>query len=353
MRSPTSQDGTVRQMVYLQLILGFALLVAGGEALVRGAVSVASQFGVSPLLIGLTLVGFGTSTPELVTSLQAAFGGFPGIAIGNVVGSNIAKVLLILGVAAVIMPLAIDPIAFRRDGTALAIATILAAGVIIYGALDRWMGSVLIFALLAYLVVAYQRDRSSTAAVRPQNVPEVAAVPCSVWIALGLAVGGIVVTILGARLTVDAAVTLALLWGMSETVVGLTVVAVGTSLPELVTSVMAALRRNPASLLETSLGRTSITSSASWVLPRLSGQSQSRHKLLNLMSGSCWRPPSRSPLQCWHGDTSGARPALCSWGPTLPTQHGWSHVCKQRFTLPPSLGVLLHTASGTNDTWTL
>jgi cation:H+ antiporter len=243
MRSPTSQDGTVRQMVYLQLILGFALLVAGGEALVRGAVSVASRFSVSPLLIGLTLVGFGTSTPELVTSLQAAFGGFPGIAIGNVVGSNIANVLLILGVAAVIMPLAIDPIAFRRDGTALAIATMLAAGVIIYGALDRWMGSVLIFALLAYLVVAYQSDRSSTAAVRPQNVPEVAAVPSSVWIALGLAVGGIVVTILGARLTVDAAVTLALLWGMSETVVGLTVVAVGTSLPELVTSVMAALRR--------------------------------------------------------------------------------------------------------------
>ena len=92
-------------MVFLQLIFGFALLVAGGEALVRGAVSVAARFGVSPLLIGLTLVGFGTSTPELVTSLQAAFGGFPGIAVGNVVGSNVANILLILGVAAVIMPL--------------------------------------------------------------------------------------------------------------------------------------------------------------------------------------------------------------------------------------------------------
>lgn len=209
----------------------------------RRAVSVATRFGVSPLLIGLTLVGFGTSTPELVTSLQAAFGGFPGIAIGNVVGSNIANVLLILGVAAVIMPLAIDPIAFRRDGTALAIATTLAAGVIIFGSLDRWMGGVLIFALLAYLVVAYLSDRTTIAASGREDGAEVTAVHSSVWIALGLAFGGIAVTILGARLTVDAAVSLALLWGMSETVVGLTIVAVGTSLPELVTSVMAALRR--------------------------------------------------------------------------------------------------------------
>jgi cation:H+ antiporter len=230
-------------MVYLQLFLGFALLVAGGEALVRGAVSVAVRFGVSPLLIGLTLVGFGTSTPELVTSLQAAFGGFPGIAIGNVVGSNIANILLILGVAAVIMPLAIDNVSFRRDGAALAITTALAAGLIIYGSLDRWMGSVLIFALLVYLVVAYRTDRNTVVAAGPQDDTEGKAVPGSVLLALGLALGGIAVTILGARLTVDSAVALALLWGMSETIVGLTVVAVGTSLPELVTSVMAALRR--------------------------------------------------------------------------------------------------------------
>jgi cation:H+ antiporter len=243
MRSPTSHDGTFSQMVYLQLFLGFALLVAGGEALVRGAVSVAVRFGVSPLLIGLTLVGFGTSTPELVTSLQAAFGGFPGIAIGNVVGSNIANILLILGVAAVIMPLAIDNVSFRRDGAALAITTALAAGLIIYGSLDRWMGSVLIFALLVYLVVAYRTDRNTVIAAGPQDDTEGEAVPGSVLLALGLALGGIAVTILGARLTVDSAVALALLWGMSETIVGLTVVAVGTSLPELVTSVMAALRR--------------------------------------------------------------------------------------------------------------
>lgn len=230
-------------MVFLQLILGFALLVAGGEALVRGAVSVAARFGVSLLLIGLTLVGFGTSTPELVTNLQTAFGGFPGIAVGNVVGSNVANILLILGVAAVIMPLTIDSVAFRRDGTALAIATTLAVGVILFGSLDRWMGGVLIVALLAYLWIAYRSDRTAVAANGPLDTPETASIPGPVWIALALAIGGIAVTILGARLTVDAAVTLALLWGMSETVVGLTVVAVGTSLPELVTSVMAALGR--------------------------------------------------------------------------------------------------------------
>ena len=243
MRSPTLHSRTARYVVYFQLFLGFALLVAGGEALVQGAVSVASRLRVSPLLIGLTLVGFGTSTPELVTSLQAAFGGFPGIAIGNVVGSNIANILLILGVAAVIMPLAVDPVSFCRDGAALAIATMLAVGAILLGSLYQWMGAVLILALLAYLVVAYLSDRASVAASGPPDISESISTRYAIWTALGLAFGGIAVTILGARLTVDAAVTLAVLWGMSETVVGLTVVAVGTSLPELMTSVMAALRR--------------------------------------------------------------------------------------------------------------
>ena len=231
-------------MVYLQLALGFVLLVAGGEALVRGAVSVASRLGVSPLLIGLTLVGFGTSTPELVTSLQAAFDGLPGIAVGNVVGSNIANVVLILGVAAVIAPVAVARAGFGRDGTALAVATLLCVGVVLYGALDRWLGGVLIAALATYLVVAYLTDR--TAAPDPAATLDAAPLPGPLWLALALALGGIAVTILGARLAVDAAVALALVWGLSETVVGLTIVAVGTSLPELVTSVMAALRRQSA-----------------------------------------------------------------------------------------------------------
>ncbi|MEM7642698.1 MAG: calcium/sodium antiporter [Pseudomonadota bacterium] len=230
-------------MVYLQLALGFVLLVTGGEALVRGAVSLATRFGMSPLLIGLTLVGFGTSTPELVTSLQAAFDGLPGIAVGNVVGSNLANILLILGLAAAIAPMAVDPLAFRRDGTALAGATLLAVGAVLVGSLDRWLGGMLLVALAVYLVVAYRSDRISVAAAAPGGAPDVAPLPGAVWLALGFAVGGIAITILGARLAVDAAVDLATLWGIGETVIGLTVVAVGTSLPELVTSVMAALRR--------------------------------------------------------------------------------------------------------------
>ena len=238
-------SGPTAAMVYLQLALGFALLVAGGEALVRGAVAVAARFGVSPLLIGLTLVGFGTSTPELVTSLQAALDGLPGIAVGNVVGSNVANVLLILGAAAVIAPIAVARAGFRRDGTALVVATALCVGVVLYGRLDRWLGAVLLATLAAYLVVAYRSDREagSTAAGDGTGAPAPASGP--VWPGLALAAGGIAVTILGARLAVDAAVSLALLWGLSETVVGLTIVAVGTSLPELVTSVVAALRRAP------------------------------------------------------------------------------------------------------------
>lgn len=230
-------------MILLQLAFGFVLLVAGGEALVRGAVSVAGRLGVSPLLIGLTLVGFGTSTPELVTSLQAAFDDRAGIAVGNVVGSNIANILLILGVAAIIAPIAVTRSSFGRDGAALVGATLLSIFAVLYGSLDRWMGFVLIAGLIAYLVTAYLTDRSSTAQQTATVDTDIPPVTGSLWIALALAVGGIAITIVGARIAVDAAVALALAWGMAETVVGLTIVAVGTSLPELVTSVMAALRR--------------------------------------------------------------------------------------------------------------
>jgi cation:H+ antiporter len=226
-------------MTILTLFLGFALLILGGEALVRGAVSVATRLGVSPLLIGLTLVGFGTSTPELVTSLQAAFDGRPGIAVGNVVGSNIANVLLIMGVAAAITPVVVARRGFGRDATALAIATMLCIWVVLYGTLDRWLGVLLVAGLVLYLVIAYVTDRASVAAAADADAP----LPGPLWRGLALAVGGIAVTILGAGIAVDAAVALAVQWGLSETVVGLTIVAVGTSLPELVTSVMAALRR--------------------------------------------------------------------------------------------------------------
>ena len=148
-------------MLYGLLVLGLVLLVVGGEALVRGASALAGRLGVSPLLIGLTVVGFGTSTPELVTSLQAAFSGSPGIAVGNVIGSNIANILLILGTAALIAPLAVSRGAFRRDGAALVLVTLAAVGVVLVGTLSRAVGLLLLIGLLAYLVTAYRSERGA------------------------------------------------------------------------------------------------------------------------------------------------------------------------------------------------
>ena len=146
-------------MLYVELVFGLLLLVAGGEALVRGAVALAGRLGVSPLMIGLTVVGFGTSAPELVTSLQAALTGSPGIAVGNVVGSNIANILLILGVAAVLMPFAVSRSAFKRDGTAVVAAALACVAVVMTGMLSRPAGAVLLVGLAAYLVIAYRGER--------------------------------------------------------------------------------------------------------------------------------------------------------------------------------------------------
>ena len=236
-------------MLYLQLLLGFVLLVGGGEALVRGATALASRLGVSPLLIGLTVVGFGTSTPELVTSLQAAFDGAPGIAVGNVVGSNIANILLILGVTALICPIAVARGEFGRDGAALAVATAACVLVCVTGALARGPGALLVAGLAGYIAFAFWQGRRATAEAAPAGNPLPSTVGAqappalSVPLALLFAAGGIALTILGARFLVAAAVELATAWGVSDAVIGLTVVAVGTSLPELVTGVVAALRR--------------------------------------------------------------------------------------------------------------
>ncbi|MGR3485053.1 MAG: calcium/sodium antiporter [Paracoccaceae bacterium] len=225
-------------MLWITLIAGFCLLLAGGEGLVRGAVALAARLGLSPLVIGLTVVGFGTSTPELVTSLQAALGGAPGIAVGNVVGSNVANVLLILGAAALVAPLVVDRVAFGRDGPALALATLACAAVIWWGALSRPAGLALVAGLAIYLTLAVRSGRAEA----PAGGAGGEAPGLGLGAALLWTLGGIAVTVLGARLLVGAAVELAARLGVSDAVIGLTVVAVGTSLPELVTSVVAARR---------------------------------------------------------------------------------------------------------------
>ncbi|SFZ84514.1 cation:H+ antiporter [Devosia enhydra] len=231
-------------MVAIEILIGLIFLALGGDLLVRGAVTVAQHLRVSPLLIGLTLVGFGTSTPELVTSLEAALRGAPGIAVGNVVGSNIANILLILGLSAAVLPFAVDRKAFRRDGLVLIIAALAAAAVILFGRIDRLSGLLLVTALIVYVVFTFLSERRRPALAG--NVPKLedtSAPRIGLMLAIGLTVIGLVLTIFGARLLVSGAVALASLAGVSETIIGLTIVAVGTSLPELITSIAAAWRR--------------------------------------------------------------------------------------------------------------
>lgn len=222
-------------MDYILLLLGLIGLFAGGEALVRGAVGIAQRLAMSPLLIGLTVVGFGTSTPELLVSVDAALRGVPDIAIGNVVGSNIGNILLIVGLSALVWPIRVSGGTLRRD-----LAVMLAAAMVLMplfwsGTLGRPAGLLLVVALLAYLAWAWLA----------QGEPEAEAMATSrplwqslLWVLLGLAA-----LMLGARWLVDGAVAIARTYGVSEAFIGLTIVAVGTSLPELATSIIAALRR--------------------------------------------------------------------------------------------------------------
>ncbi len=232
-----------RFMAYINVVAGLLLLVLGGELLVRGAVATARHFRVSPVVIGLTLVGFGTSTPELVTSLEAALLGTPGIAVGNVVGSNTANILLILGIAALIAPIAVDRRTLIRDGTVLVLAALACAGAVMTGEVGRATGAVLVVLLTAYVGWTYLTQRSTASPSEEAGglVPKPA--PSTVGRALAVLAAGLALTILGADRLVAGAIDLARAWRVSEVVIGVTIVAVGTSLPELVTSVTAALRR--------------------------------------------------------------------------------------------------------------
>ena len=228
-------------ITYLLLALGLGLLAWGGDIMVDGAVCLARRLGVSTLLIGLTLVGFGTSSPELVSSIIAVFQGSDGIAVGNVVGSNIANILLVLGAAAVIAPVRVDKKQFHRDGTFLMGATILLMAAIFAGHVNRALAMVFVATLCVYLIYSYISDRRANTGAKS---PDPETQNKNVAISTVKTIAGIALTILGARLLVDNAITLARDWGVSEATIGLTVVAIGTSLPELATSVASALKKH-------------------------------------------------------------------------------------------------------------
>lgn len=224
-------------MTYVMFLAGIVGLFFGGEFLVRGAVGIARRLSVPPMVIGLTVVGFGTSTPELLVSVQAALAGAPDLAIGNVVGSNIANILLILGLTAVIMPVPMRFADTRRDFAVMIAVTLVLWAILYGGMIWRWQGLLLFAALVVYVLVSIRSGRAAGA----EDIP---AAPKSLGLSLAEALGGLVALIVGANLLVTSASEIARAFGVSEAVIGLTIVAVGTSLPELATSVMAALRRH-------------------------------------------------------------------------------------------------------------
>ncbi len=233
-------------MTVLLLVGGLAALVAGGELLVRGASRMSLLVGLSPVVIGLTVVAFGTSAPELAVGVQAAFDGRADLVVGNVVGSNIYNVLLVLGLSALIAPLIVQQQLVRLDVPLM----IVAAGAFFVLALDGLIttneGAALFLVLLLYLVAVIRLSRRES----PDIVKEYAAEfgryeqrGTRAWlINLGLFAAGLGLLVVGASWLVEGAVGLALSLGVSELVIGLTIVALGTSLPELVTSIIASLR---------------------------------------------------------------------------------------------------------------
>lgn len=236
---------------------GLAILLIGGEALVRGSAAIAARLGISPLIVGITVVGFGTSTPELVTSVEAALVGAPGIALGNIVGSNIANILLVLGVAALTAPVRIDRT--MRIHAIGVFATALVFIVLAWaGPLSRTTGLALLGALAVYLTALTRHERRLIVE-RGAEVTEVAiagapAPRSSLALMLAAALGGAVALVVGGHVLVAAALSLAASLGVAPSVIGVTVVAIGTSLPEMVVGVLAALRRHPELALGNILG---------------------------------------------------------------------------------------------------
>lgn len=220
---------------------GFVLLFLSGNFFVQGSSALASRLGIPPLVIGLTVVAFGTSAPELMVSIDAALSGHAEIAVGNVVGSNTFNVAFVAGLAALVLPLAVSRRLIRID-TPIMIGVSLAGFVLLLdGAFGRWEGVVFLVALVVYAVMNIRMAQTDG-----QSVCEPAtALSRPLWITLLVLTFGLAGLVAGADLLVDGSVFFARTWGVSEAVIGITIVAVGTSLPEIATSIVAAVRRQP------------------------------------------------------------------------------------------------------------
>ena len=229
-------------MTVVLFVAGLGLLVLGAEWLVRGASRLAAALGISPLVIGLTVVAFGTSAPEVAVSVKSAWAGQPDLALGNVVGSNIFNVLLILGASAVVTPLLVSSQLIRLDVPVmigLSVLTLLLAG---DGSIGRLDGAILFAGAVAYTAFQIRQSRKESAAIRDEYAQEYGPRRTSTAANLSFIGAGLALLVLGSRWLVNGAVAFAQALGVSELVIGLTVVAAGTSLPEVATSILAAFR---------------------------------------------------------------------------------------------------------------
>lgn len=229
----------------LLVLGGLALLVLGGELLLRGAVGLARLLGLSPLLIGLTVVAFATSMPELVVTVAAGLEGRPIIGVGNVIGSNIANILLIVGAAALIQVMHPPRGLAKRDGAVMTGATLAMIALAFVGTISWPHGLVFLLLLGAYLVGSYLVEHRSGVTAPDGEAAEALEAAPETWLpAVGLVLAGSIGLVVGSELLIDGAVSIAKAVGVSDAVIGLTLVAFGTSLPELATAVVAALRRH-------------------------------------------------------------------------------------------------------------
>jgi cation:H+ antiporter len=242
-------------LVYLFFAVGLGLLLLGGEWLVRGAVGLAKSLHIPPLIIGLTIVAFGTSAPELIVSLRAALGGNGGLSLGNVVGSNIANVLLVLGLPALLSPIICHGVGMRTNVSILVLATVLFMFMVSFGSLTRLDGIILVGVLIAFLVFQFFQARSQKEMQKQiAAAEEIDSAPQNLLVTAAFLVAGFVALPVAAELTVQSAVTIAEIWEVPDHIIGLTIVAIGTSLPELATAIMAARAKSTSVLLGSLIG---------------------------------------------------------------------------------------------------
>ncbi len=237
------------------VIGGLVGLFFGGEGLIRGAVSLAKRFGLSSLLVSAVVVGFGTSMPEMTVSVGAALKGASDIAIGNVVGSNIANILLIVGVAVLFAPILTDKMAVRRDTIVMLVSGVVLCGLAQNGVIHFSAGICMFSGLVAYIVWSYHQDKKNSAATARHIEEDMAgAGQIGMPLAVFYSVAGLGLLIGSAYILVEGAVSIARGFGISEAVIGLTIVAIGTSLPELATAVVAACRKHTDVIIGNILG---------------------------------------------------------------------------------------------------